>query len=669
MIRMMHPPSVLRKAGMPVRFALVALATILSVAPRSAYAQYSVTELTTSASFPASAQNGFGKPIATDGTYYAFATGNALYSREIKKGSRKTLFAAGDILPRSGVKASIIYPQVIFDGGLVVFFAAENTSDDSVYGLYAVKEDGSAAPERVFDSTQVAGSSEWSSAMDQYAYAWPFQASHGVAVIALGGSLYAANLNGSDVRTLWQANLTTFKGCQTEGDYHVIFQVNQVLPTAVATNGKSYAFGGGSLLDFVGLYQGALTQTNSCDNLINSRITIDDTGTTPVITLPGQPRKAGPFAFGNESQSIQIDGDYVYFGASVPEGVSSTEDYTGYFRIPLAGGKAEALVTNISHVPGIETKGKFDQVWLLGFAAKNGKFVFMAQDAAPGNPGTRAIYMLEGSKYVTLFSSGTSVSNVCAGALDAEYAAPGALNQVSLSSTGLLTFGAEVLPAAFPDKSGPCSYQQGDYIHDPIGYFLLDTTHPLIPTETEIKLSVAEPVVYGEKPSLKIKVMPAADAKNPKDLFPTGTVTVWYTNPEYFGAQQPLKPTATLNSDGEATISLGALAIGTYTYVVSYGGDENFSSSASADLVFPLHVSAPTFSVKGGTYKSAQSVTLGDATPGATIYYTTNNTTPTAKSKEFVNAIPVTGKETIKAIAVAAGDANSAVITESYIIK
>jgi hypothetical protein len=181
MIPIKHPLSGLRKAGMPVQCALVAFVALLCVAPRSTYAQYSVTELTASTNFPASAQNGFGKPIATDGTYFVFSTGNALYSRAIKGGSRKVLFAAGDILPRSGVKAAIIYPQVVFDEGMVVFLAAETPADNSVYGLYAVKEDGSAPPERVVDSTQVGGSTTWSSDMDAYGYSWIFQSSHGVA--------------------------------------------------------------------------------------------------------------------------------------------------------------------------------------------------------------------------------------------------------------------------------------------------------------------------------------------------------------------------------------------------------------------------------------------------------------------------------------------------------
>jgi hypothetical protein len=77
----------------------------------------------------------------------------------------------------------------------------------------------------------------------------------------------------------------------------------------------------------------------------------------------------------------------------------------------------------------------------------------------------------------------------------------------------------------------------------------------------------------------------------------------------------------------------------------------------------------PTFSVPSGTYSSAQTVTISDTTPGATIYYTTNGTTPTTSSTQYTGAITVGSTKTIEAIATASGYSPSAVATATYIIN
>jgi hypothetical protein len=76
----------------------------------------------------------------------------------------------------------------------------------------------------------------------------------------------------------------------------------------------------------------------------------------------------------------------------------------------------------------------------------------------------------------------------------------------------------------------------------------------------------------------------------------------------------------------------------------------------------------PTFSEGGGTYASAQTITLSDTTPGAAIYYTTNGTTPTTNSTPYSGAISVSASETIEAVAVASGYSNSAVASAAYTI-
>jgi hypothetical protein len=91
-------------------------------------------------------------------------------------------------------------------------------------------------------------------------------------------------------------------------------------------------------------------------------------------------------------------------------------------------------------------------------------------------------------------------------------------------------------------------------------------------------------------------------------------------------------------------------------------------ASASYTINLLAVVATPTFSPAGGTYPSAQSVTISDATAGATIYYTTNGTAPTTSSTAYTSPIAVSSSETVQAIAVATGDDTSAVASAVYTI-
>ena len=79
-------------------------------------------------------------------------------------------------------------------------------------------------------------------------------------------------------------------------------------------------------------------------------------------------------------------------------------------------------------------------------------------------------------------------------------------------------------------------------------------------------------------------------------------------------------------------------------------------------------VATPVISPAGGTYDLFQSVTITDSNPGATIFYTTNGTPPTASSTKYTGPISVVATETIEALAVASGYSNSAVATAAYTI-
>jgi hypothetical protein len=122
---------------------------------------------------------------------------------------------------------------------------------------------------------------------------------------------------------------------------------------------------------------------------------------------------------------------------------------------------------------------------------------------------------------------------------------------------------------------------------------------------------------------------------------------------------------ATITSDGLLTYN-GSTA--SASVVVKATSSKNSSVYAQATVSFALPaIEAPTFSPAQGTYSQAQSVALSCGTAGATIYYTTNGSTPTTSSSVYSSPIAVAESMTIKAIAVKNGQ-SSEVATASYVI-
>jgi hypothetical protein len=101
-------------------------------------------------------------------------------------------------------------------------------------------------------------------------------------------------------------------------------------------------------------------------------------------------------------------------------------------------------------------------------------------------------------------------------------------------------------------------------------------------------------------------------------------------------------------------------------------------SVAPSSWALPIlqDAATPTFAIggvatTGGTYGSAQFVTLSDTTSGAVIHYTVDGSTPTSASPTYSassGAITVSSSETINAIAQAGGYATSAVASAGFVI-
>jgi uncharacterized repeat protein (TIGR03803 family) len=141
----------------------------------------------------------------------------------------------------------------------------------------------------------------------------------------------------------------------------------------------------------------------------------------------------------------------------------------------------------------------------------------------------------------------------------------------------------------------------------------------------------------------------------------TSGATIYYTTDGTAPTASSTKYTVAITVGSTETIEAIAVASG-------------YSNSAVASATYTITpvvmpvAATPAFSPAAGTYSAAQSVSISDATAGATIYYTTNGTAPTTSSTKYTGAITVGSTETIEAVAVASGYTDSSVASATYTI-
>ena len=129
--------------------------------------------------------------------------------------------------------------------------------------------------------------------------------------------------------------------------------------------------------------------------------------------------------------------------------------------------------------------------------------------------------------------------------------------------------------------------------------------------------------------------------------------------------------TVTLTATPDSGYQLGTLSVTDGSGQPVPVSNNAFTMPASAvtiSAIFKEKPAAPTFSPAGGAYTSAQSVTISSTTSGATIYYTTDGSVPTANSTQYNEAITISSTTTLKAITVN-GNTSSSVATATYTIN
>ena len=149
-----------------------------------------------------------------------------------------------------------------------------------------------------------------------------------------------------------------------------------------------------------------------------------------------------------------------------------------------------------------------------------------------------------------------------------------------------------------------------------------------------------------------------------------------YTSEQTVSITSPTGGSVYYTTDGTAantgaTLYTGPIAVNTSETVQAVAVVSGYEQSPVASAVYTLNlpvVATPTFSVPAGTYGAAQDVSISDTTPGATIYYTTDGTTPTTSSIPYTGPISVAVSQGLQAIAVAPAFNPSVTASANYVI-
>ncbi len=122
---------------------------------------------------------------------------------------------------------------------------------------------------------------------------------------------------------------------------------------------------------------------------------------------------------------------------------------------------------------------------------------------------------------------------------------------------------------------------------------------------------------------------------------------------------------------GTSTLYSGPLTVAVSETINAIAVDSGDTSStvatAAYSITLPGVTATPVLSA-AGTFTTPQAVSITDATSGASIYYTTDGSTPSASSNLYAGPIAVSTTETIKAIAIASSLSNSTVASAMYTV-
>jgi len=230
--------------------------------------------------------------------------------------------------------------------------------------------------------------------------------------------------------------------------------------------------------------------------------------------------------------------------------------------------------------------------------------------------------------------------------------------RVVSASTGIISKWAGIGFAGFSGDGG--SATAAEMLPDSAGGIAFDAAgnHYIADTYNYRIRNVVYPNWVAATPSFSVAPATYTSAQTVTISDATAGATIYYTTDGSVPTANSNIYTDPITVSSSETLEAIATASGYST-----------SPVATAAYTITLPTATPTFSLEAGPYTSAQIVTISDTTAGATIYYTTDGTTPTTSSTVYSGPITVSSSETLEAIATASGYSTSPVASAAYTIN
>lgn len=344
---------------------------------------------------------------------------------------------------------------------------------------------------------------------------------------------------------------------------------------------------------------------------------------------------------------------------------------------------------------GLDT---FSELQAISFAKNNGAKIINASYGGSGFSQLEKDAIDNFGGVFVAAAGNEGANNDITATYPANYASPSIISVAATNSTDALAsfsnYGATSVDLAAPGESilttwynstSSYAYVGGTSFASPVvagAAALLESKNPML-TVAQVKHDLinsgdqlpnpadAAKVLSGKRLNLYNAYQLTYKAEKPVASSPGGTytsiqnvslstltqgATIYYTTNGSTPTSSSLTYSVPITVQTSQTLKAIATAPG-------YTDSDTMSETYTINLP---QAAAPTASLAGGTYNSNQSVTLSSATSEASIYYTTNGTTPTTGSTLYTGTITISSSQTIKAIAVKSGYADSSVFSATY---